>query len=280
MVRIIELMEDELALPKSLNPGTAAKINGDANIDKDSTLNLKTIRSNQKLIRSMGIKNKWGGSQKTPEELKSEMELVGATMGDIQNKSNIYANEVKDAIPFIEKNCSKYLPFFRKSGFLYRGFHDNDLAHGVFYGYPRADRIPSDSSGEFQQLFDKVLTKLGVSALRSNSLFCTREEEKATDYGLPFIIIPCNDATYTWSHTYDDIVLDRFEAPQFGQLQRQLARGLITFDQFVEKVQAIYQIDNTNLDLAMKKKHEVWIHGHYVAVLGTLESQLHQLLFK
>ena len=288
MVRIIELMEDELVLPKVLNPGESSDLEGVKKPADYKTIKaLDNIRVNQENLRhlesTMRMKYKWTGPAtrelKTPEDIESEKQRYEAAKLAMHTDSQNFVKEVEDAIPFIEKNCSKYLPILHNSGFLYRGFGIDNLPHAVFYGYPRSDRKARDSIADLQVDFDKVLVKLGVNALRSNSLFCVGDSAGAAAYGLPFVIIPCNDATFAWSRNYHDIVLDKFNVPKFTELNRQYNLGGIRSDDYLKEFQKQFQIKAVDLDDAIKQHHEVWIKGHYVAVLATLEPQLRKLLF-
>lgn len=288
MVRIVELMEDELVLPKVLNPGESSDLEGVKKpADYKTIKTLDNIRVNQENLKhlesTMGMKYKWTGPAsrelKTPEDIESEKQRYEAAKLAMHTDSQTFLKEVEAAIPFIEKNCSQYLPILHNAGFLYRGFSLDDLPHAVFYGYPRKDRRSRDSIPELQVDFDKALVKLGVNALRRNSLFCISDKVSSASYGLPFIIIPCNDADFAWSRNRHDIVLDKFNFPKFTELQRQYNLGAIGSNDYLREFQKQFQIKAVDLDDAIKQQHEVWIKGHYVAVLATLEPQLRKLLF-
>jgi hypothetical protein len=150
----------------------------------------------------------------------------------------------------------------------------------VFYANPRDNRLPRDSNNEMQAEFDHALQKLGVKALRSNSIFCAADIEQARAYGLPFIIIPCNDAAYAWSQTYHDIVLDTYQQRKYLSLITEFRRGGLSEEEYLARFQSMFGITTDGMEQAMAMHHEIWVTGHYVAVLATLEPQLRKLLFR
>jgi hypothetical protein len=105
---------------------------------------------------------------------------------------------------------------------------------------------------------------MGVKALRSNSLFCNGSVAVAADYGMVYAIIPCNDAVYAWSRKIHDIILDDLNLDIAGSF---LAEPFKTVTpELIKKFQHYFEIDTTDLGEAIKQRHEVWLHGHYVAI--------------
>ena len=287
MVRIIELFEADLVLPKVLNPGQTSDIDAVKQPNPDTVKSLEQLRSYQDTINMLKSKMQsdyvrtinTGKKAKTPEEKAAEIEKFKSAQEAINSESVKFIREIKNAMPFIERNCSKYLPIMHNSGFLYRGFTTQDLSHSVFYGYPRADRKARDSYPTLQKSFDKALAEMGVEALRRNSLFVSGSKTFADEYGLTFIIIPCNDAKFAWSKKNHDIILDQYNFPKFMDLQNAFDNTLIGLTKYLAEFQQIFDIDNRDLSEAIKSKHEIWFKGHYVAILATLEPQLRKMLF-
>ena len=287
MVRIIELFEAELVLPKVLKPGQMSDIDAVNQPNTDTVKSLEQLKSYQDTATMLTSKMKsdyiWtvstGRKAKTPEYKAAEMEKFKSALEAINSESVQFIREIKNAMPFIERNCSKYLPSMHNSGLLYRGFTTRDLSHSVFYGYPRADRIPKDSIPQLQIAFDKALEEIGVEALRRNSLFCTGSKNFAQEYGLTFIIIPCNDAKFAWSKKHQDIILDQFWDPKFIHLQNTFDNKQLGLTKYLEEFQHMFYRDNRDLSEAIKSGHEIWFTGHYVAILASLESQLRKMLF-
>lgn len=284
MVRIVELFEAENLTP--LKPGKASHISGiEPDVKTLKTLDkINTHHGNFKSTSmDVGMPNKWipgkGFVSKTPDEREAEQRDLRLAKNEMNAQSLAFVKDVRQAVPFIQKNCSKYLPIMHNVGFLYRGFNVNDLPHAVFYGRPRADRTPRDSDPELQKMFDFALDMEGILAKRRNSLFVAGQKAQAEGYGLPFIIIPCNDVLYAWSRTVHDIVLDGHSNLEFAKLVEEYNKHHIDSEDFVREFQRMFRIEQTDLEKAMASEHEIWIHGHYVAVLATLEPQLRKLLF-
>lgn len=79
--------------------------------------------------------------------------------------------------------------------------------HSVYYGNSRQDRRPKDSTRWANDLFDWCLKKLGFTALRGNSIFCTSDQDLAVDYGELYMIFPIDKASsYTYTK-YDDVII-------------------------------------------------------------------------
>jgi len=283
MVRIVELFEAEDLKP--LKPGEASHISG---IDPDlQTLKiLNKIDQHQDTYNSTSLdthlNHKWVNGKsvlKTQAEKDAEEEQLRLSKNEMNARSLAFVRDLKQAIPYIEKNCSKFLPILHNNGFLYRGFKLNDLPHAVFYGYPRKDRLPRDSNADLQKMFDEALDMEGIVAKRSNSLFVTGQKRQAEAYGLPFIIFPCNDVHYAWSKRVHDIILDKHNQPEFLQLVGEYDNHHIDEYEYVGQFQKLFGIVQDEIEQAMKQKHEIWLTGHYVAVLATLEPQLRKLIF-
>jgi len=118
---------------------------------------------------------------------------------------------------YIEANCGEYLKAVRETGkILYRGQRDSQAP--IFVGYPRENRRTKDSSEEAQKLYDKYLTMMGFSALRSNSIFTTSSEHQADEYGYVYAIFPKDGFKFTWSTKMGDLVLESMSDVDKSQL--------------------------------------------------------------
>lgn len=286
MVSIVEIFEAEDLKP--LQPGKASHISG----KEPDPRTLKALNKidmqhgiHKTALMDIGMPDKWsftgkGWEAKTKAEREEEQQLVRLTKNEMNALSLEFVRDVRQAVPFIQKNCSKFLPTMHNEGFLYRGFSNIDsLPHAVFYGRPRADRLPRDSDLDLQKMFDLALDMIGIMAKRGESLFVTGQKEQAVGYGLPFIIIPCNDAHYAWSRNIHDIILDKHNNTKFLKLVEEYYAHRIDHEDFAKEFQKIFFIVDNELDQAMRQTHEIWFSGHYVAILATLEPQLRTLLF-
>ena len=135
-------------------------------------------------------------------DLKKKIEAAKATPKDNQ----ISPSDLK-ILNQVAAECSDYLAIYKKAGkVLFRGI-DTPESRTVFVGRSWNDRKPKDSSPKAQKDYDEMLKKIGIKALRSNSIFTTSSYGHASSYGTVFVIIPKNTADYSWSQVYRDIVL-------------------------------------------------------------------------
>lgn len=103
-------------------------------------------------------------------------------------------------------NCSEILQVYKTSKLvLFRGTYRDDSA--AFVGRSLENREPVDSSRVAQQLYDTALKELGITALRSNSIFTSANYDQATSYGSPYVIFPINGFAFSYTKIRD-LVLD------------------------------------------------------------------------
>ena len=289
MVRIVELFE-AIDLPRPLKPGEQANLKGSSNVDPEKYQDMRNLHQNQhELFRAdldRGSNFKYQGLSKLPktnQDRQEENEKITALKSNIKNTSEKYLEELAHAIPFIKQKCSKFLPIFHNVGFIYRGFSKNDANHPVFYGYPRQDRLPLDSDKEWQKIFDDFSEHYGAKALRGNSIFCTSLKLRSQSYGLSYIILPTNDARYTFSRKEEDLILSS-EAPkqiiQFFENIDEEGYDYKSWDKYGMEFIKLFGLEmDEDMAWAIENNHEIWIKGHYIAVLSTLEPQLREMLF-
>lgn len=113
------------------------------------------------------------------------------------------------AMKTIQSECKQAYQVFAETGLrAYRGIETD--TYESFLGKTGRDRLPMNSTPEFQQLIDQALRDyLGSNAaVRSNSIFVTGSSFHASGYGSLYIIFPKDSARFTWSTEYDDIVID------------------------------------------------------------------------
>ena len=115
----------------------------------------------------------------------------------------------KSLYPVVAEHCGTYVKAMQETGrLLHRGF-TNSEHHGreCFIGQSRPDRRPMDSTEVAQRAFDACLVKLGVAALRSNSVFCSADRGVAGSYGLTYVVFPFDDAKFAWSKNNFDLII-------------------------------------------------------------------------
>lgn len=116
---------------------------------------------------------------------------------------------MEQAMKTIQSECKQAYQVFEDTGLrAYRGIEIE--TYESFLGKTGRDRLPMNSTPEFQQLIDQALRDhLGSdAAVRSNSIFVTGSSSHARGYGDAYVIFPKDSARFTWSTEYDDIVID------------------------------------------------------------------------
>ena len=121
------------------------------------------------------------------------------------------AQDLEDLFERMETECSEFLEQAHiAQKWLYRGV--SDKSPRIFRGRSRHDRKPLHSLSRYNDIFDDMLKQLGLTALRSNSIFCTGEDCIAKSFGTPYLIFPINGrSTYTWT-LGADLILDRVDS--------------------------------------------------------------------
>jgi len=183
--------------------------------------------------------------------------------------------EIAQAISLIKSSCGIALKAFLVTGdFLSRGIDSGpditSITSQIFTARPRTDRQPSGLTKMKHKNLDVILSKLGFTALRRNSISCTSNPSAAEEFGDIFVIFPFDGFSFTWSKTIDDIgsmqyykednngdalfdALDDFEPGEIS-------------DEFVRKFNAKYKFTNQNFVAALKSGHEIAINGRYIAI--------------
>ena len=100
----------------------------------------------------------------------------------------------------INNNCKNYIKAVKKAKrWLYRGASGPD----AYIGRSWVARNPRNSEREVQEIFDEQLQKLGMTALRGNSIFATSKMGRAKQYGRVFVIFP-KDRQSEFTYVNDD----------------------------------------------------------------------------
>ena len=116
---------------------------------------------------------------------------------------------MEQAMKTIQSECKQAYQVFEDTGLrAYRGIEIE--TYESFLGKTGRDRLPMNSTPEFQQLIDQALRDhLGSdAAVRSNSIFVSGSSGHASGYGNLYVIFPKDSARFTWSTRYDDIIID------------------------------------------------------------------------
>lgn len=162
-------------------------------------------------------------------------------------------------VDFCHEHCSEFIETIKESNskFLYHGFRITNKT--IFLGQTRNDRSPKDMGLITQKIIDSLLSELGMTALRSNSIFCTTRREEAEEYGLVYIIFPINGFNLTYSTKVDDLWKwfdSNYQTFNINQLE----------DMSVEEFQKLFDFHDEPWVSAFNSGHEILISGKYVAI--------------
>lgn len=125
----------------------------------------------------------------------------------------------EDIMAFIQQNCQPYIkehPDFMSYP-LYRGMSPRG---DVSIQTIRQDRKPLSSNQYIHQVYDEAMKRAGLTAIRSNSIFCTGNKNAAMGYGDVYVIFPIGDFKYSYTTEYRDLYT------AFGRIAR---RGFFRF---------------------------------------------------
>lgn len=171
-------------------------------------------------------------------------------------KSTAELSKLNQLGEFIKTNCSEYL-FELKSSVknnLFRGMGLKNESPPIFLGQSRNDRRPKDSDYSMQTVIDDRLQKLGYTALRRNSIFCTTNMNTASGYGNIYVIFPLNGFSFTWSENIEDLFYSvNLDSEQIAELNDK------EFDNY-------FDFNGVDFVDALNSGNEIMIHGKYVAV--------------
>lgn len=113
--------------------------------------------------------------------------------------------------PKLEANCSEIISIYKKLNppgrtvprFIYRGVgwaSESGSGQHEFVARIRPNRRPGFLNSTMTKLVDKAIISLGGTATRTNSIFCTANQEQATHWGNIYVVFPKNGWTATFCH--------------------------------------------------------------------------------
>jgi len=139
------------------------------------------------------------------EETKLRADLQKATASAMATQAKSFG----PLIQTIQKECSQALSAYKATGkVLLRGVKKGKSNAPAYVGRSWSERSVLNSTEEGQKIFDYALQKMGISALRSNSIFTTSDSNQAGQYGNLYIIIPKNGFQFSWAFHEPDLVID------------------------------------------------------------------------
>lgn len=178
--------------------------------------------------------------------------------------------------------CSDIIKEYKKtSKVLYHGMGEmglNRISKSFGFVIPRENRMPKNSSEEFQKAIDFYLVENKFKALRSNSYFTTSGIENTRLYGKTFVVFPSNGYNFTWFKNVDDLysfddeylmnVQDYYETKiddtmspnQKEEIKKKINKKVIS------DIMAKAQPSKMNLNLAIDSGHEIMFTGKFYYV--------------
>lgn len=186
--------------------------------------------------------------------------------------------EVERFATLIHKNCKQIVHIYDTNDgeYFYRGLANTKEPFLV--GQSKENRAPRQTKPQVQVRMDKVLGKLGFTALRSNSIFVTSDYTTARGVyasaaGIVYVIFPLDGFTYTWSPNVHDFFVDGIDPYTKGYGYK--TYGMPTIPQFMLNTANLgdlkwfkryYGYKDTDLEQALRTESEVMIRGKYYAV--------------
>lgn len=190
---------------------------------------------------------------------------------DIADKDS--QDQLQDFVTVVRAQCGEALNAMKSAGrFLYRGLFNS--APEMFHGRPRENRQPLNKHRlQSQLMFDAALSKQGIKANRSNSIFCSGDLSQAYVYADNdkdvYLIFPINGFDFSWSPHVRDLVSE----PNYRWNQQ-------TEQEFYDKYIISQEYTNTNFDKALISGYEIMIHGEYYAIRSPYQNRIAGGLFK
>lgn len=179
-------------------------------------------------------------------------------------------DEVKQILAVVAENCSESIDAMKQAKhYLYRGIQARgDVANSIaFHGRSRENRKPLSTRPGMDETLNKGLRNSGMTAIRSNSIFCTSYPSAASSYGQLYLIFPKDGFKFTWNTLYGDFYTEYI----YEQLERYTPDRNMKYDKFNELADTPdfaneYGFKNTDFAQAVSSRHEIMIFGEYYAL--------------
>jgi hypothetical protein len=193
--------------------------------------------------------------------------------------NEVINNDLDNILDTISQECSDFL---EEGGWqlLFRGIKNANSP--TLLSQSREGRRAKDSSWQWQEAIDTKLKEAGYSALRSNSIFVSGNQQVAQAYGDLYCIFPIDGFQYTWSgeirdifaeYSTDEYNWDRWTKhvsinPKTDPLLAKSYNFFVDLKTLTGKEFAgKYAFENSDLKDAINSKHEIYIRGSYYAIL-------------
>lgn len=200
----------DVVIPKfsKMDPGQKLEIQINMAVDLVEDIEEKLEKLKDMLHRTESFDKLYPDQIAQVTSLKDNLEQLktNALKEIARLKKKVFPPQLRPLFDQINNNCQNYIKSVKKAKrWLYRGA----TGPSAYIGRSWLARNPKDSSKEAQEVFDVQLTKLGMIALRGNSIFSSADSGHASEFGNDlFVVFPIDgqsEFTYT---TLADLSLD------------------------------------------------------------------------
>jgi hypothetical protein len=222
---------------------------------------------------------------KNKKQLNNIMRLNELTYSQkLHKKANQEQNNISSEFPdqlalshYLRQHCKTSLNLFLSNGHvLYCGIR----AHGFnpsfevmplyFIGESPKSRVPKDSPTKLQTLIDGMLLAQNFKAVRSNSIFCSPSPSTVVQYGKRHMIFPIDPFDFTYSDILNDLYED-FHDSDILQARRSVEN--LGSEKASRRFVQEWQFEQDNYEAALNSGNEVYVHGKFVAVNASDDTQ-------
>lgn len=159
------------------------------------------------------LKNKYKSDPQLSDSLERLIKRLSSRKDQIQKLTQHPTRSQTKMVEILKSECSEYLDTWRQLNphdwatpvWLLRG---SKTQSSVFEGRSRIDRRPKDSTTDLSEILDEHLEKMGIRALRRNSIFVTTSMYDAKQYGDRLHMIFPKNGFHFMSTDVGDLVLD------------------------------------------------------------------------
>ena len=162
---------------------------------------------------------------------------------------------LRDCKPFIK--AMKGIPY---QFALWRGA--KKLIDVYQISFPRADRNPTDTPRDIQNMLDKIfLKKFGWKA-RSQGVFGTGSKSFAAMYGKPYMVFPMGEFKFIWSPEIKDLYTDVIEKDmRYGDWGKLPDKG---FSKIEEVIESSYTDKDWHSAIGSQNEIMIKCHSYYL----------------
>lgn len=193
--------------------------------------------------------------------------------------------------------CSDILDIYKTTDktYLYRGVKYSPSE--IYAGQPPINRFPKNTPKRADEIINQAMQEVGYTARRDNSIFVTSDYSDAGSYGNLYIIFPFNGYKFTWSKLYRDLTTGLgFSTLDFNDAEADFDDESIEshhktnvdqtskLDNYYNKYGAkgfcrnVLYLENTDMRAAIMSKHEIYLHGNYIAVSKIYMSEINNFI--